>query len=47
MQLVEEEMEGVSTKCIPRKPKALPTKKESNNNDGGSSQRWSKRVVDV
>lgn len=28
LQLAEEELEGVRTKCIPRKPKALPTKKE-------------------
>jgi hypothetical protein len=48
LQLAEEEREGVSTKCIPRKPKTLPAKKEGNNDGscmaGGSSQRGSKRL---
>ncbi|GAV57882.1 DUF966 domain-containing protein [Cephalotus follicularis] len=40
LNLAEKEMEGVRTKCIPRKPKALAAKKES----GSNSQRGSKRL---
>ncbi|KAG7949872.1 hypothetical protein I3843_13G085500 [Carya illinoinensis] len=49
LQLTEEEMEGARTKCIPRKPRALPMKKKGGNYDGSrldgsESQGGNKRV---
>ena len=44
LQLTEKEVEGVRTKCIPRKPKAVSTKKETNIIESSSnSQLGSKR----
>ncbi|KAK6247009.1 hypothetical protein QUC31_018574 [Theobroma cacao] len=49
LQLAEKEIEGVRTKCIPRKPKTLSTKKEGNVNpdvcgeSGSNNQMGSKR----
>ncbi|XWS53173.1 hypothetical protein CRYUN_Cryun11dG0135100 [Craigia yunnanensis] len=49
LQLTEKEIDGVRTKCIPRKPKTLSTKKEGNiiadscGESGSNSQMGSKR----
>jgi hypothetical protein len=53
--LAEKEIEGVRTKCIPRKSKAMATRKESNvnvvvdhnnnnNNNNNGSQAGSRRL---
>ncbi|KAJ4725880.1 protein UPSTREAM OF FLC [Melia azedarach] len=48
LQLAEKEIDGVRAKCIPKRPKALPTKKESNRDSrgesGGSSQNGNKSL---
>ncbi|XP_075634139.1 protein SOSEKI 5 [Castanea sativa] len=48
LQLADEEIEGVRTKCMPRKPKTQPTKKDCNNDgsfiSSSSSQQGSKRI---
>ncbi|CAK7331630.1 unnamed protein product [Dovyalis caffra] len=50
LQLAEKEIEGVRTKCIPRKSKAMATRKESNgnvivdNNNSASSNNSSSQV---
>lgn len=37
LQLAEKEIEGVRAKCIPRKPKGLPTKREITIEGNGAS----------
>jgi len=45
LQLADEEIEGVRTKCIPRKPKTQPTKKDCNNDGSCISSSSSSRQV--